>query len=305
MKRNQPRIFALIHALLFLIILPTVAAAAPGDFVGTWYLKAIETEGTAMNPASLGLDDMVMVLEEGNIALMQAAGQEDERGTWSIVDGQVIIESGGSEAMAMLTDHRLTMEQDGVKLIFSKEKAEAVANIQPTGLEGLSLIELMQWLTAANIDMNTRDRAGDTPLYRIDNEHFVSEEDVAALLNVLTVRRALQQVAGFRRGPAPTAEAARDFLIRELLLAAKARELGYTDLEKDVRSYIQEGWLQQEPPMPDASDTKALVQQGLMRARLWRNDLLSAQDTQLPFKDSVLLIDALVEELYEQFISLE
>ena len=207
--------------------------------------------------------------------------------------------------MAMLTDHRLTMEQDGVKLIFSKEKAEAVANIQPTGLEGLSLIELMQRLTVANIDMNTRDRAGDTPLYRIDNEHFVSEEDVAALLNVLTVRRALQQVAGFRRGPAPTVETAGDLLIRELLLAAKARELGYTDLEKDVRSYIQEGWLQQEPPMPDASDTKALVQQGLMRARLWRNDLLSAQDTQLPFKDSVLLIDALVEELYEQFISLE
>ena len=168
------------------------------------------------------------------------------------------------------------------------------------GLEGLSRIELMRRLSVANIDMNTRDRSGDTPLYRIDGERFVSEEDVAALLHVLTIRRALRQTVGFGGGPPPAAEAARDFLIRELLLTAEARELGYSDLEKDVRFYIQEGWLQPEPPTPDASDTEALVRQGLMRAWLWRFGLPSAQDTQLPFKDSVPLIDALVAKLYEQ-----
>ena len=159
----------------------------------------------------------------------------------------------------------------------------------------------MQRLAAVNIEMNTRDRSGDTALYRIDDEAFVSEEDVAALLDVLTVRHALQKVVVFGRGVPPTAEAARDFLIREMLLTAKARELGYGDLEEDVGFYIREGWLQPEPPAPDASDTEALVRRGLMRARLWRIDLMSAQDTPLPFAASVPLIDALVDELYAQF----
>ena len=169
-----------------------------------------------------------------------------------------------------------------------------------------SFVTLLQRLTQANIDMMNRDRSGDTPLYKIDDTRFVSEEDVAALVEVLAVRNAVQQS---RNGGASLLQAllfaeaeqtARDFLVQELLLTVKAEELGITDIQSDAIYYIQQGWLEPEPPTPDASDTDTLVRQGLVRAQLWRSSLMSAEDTALPYQRSVPRINAVVAQLYTQ-----
>ena len=193
-----------------------------------------------------------------------------------------------------------------VAIPFSAARAQDAAPVQASDLAGLSLIELTQRLTGEIIDMRSRDRSGDTPIYRIDDALFVSEEDVAALLNVLIVRTALKKQAGFGAKGAlaqPTEERARDFLVHEMLLTAKAQAFGYDAdaLREDVLHYMREGWLSPEPPTPDASDVETLVKQGLMRVQLLRNDLTSAQDSDLPYAGSAPLIDALVEELRAEF----
>ncbi len=164
-----------------------------------------------------------------------------------------------------------------------------------------TMIELMQQLSKANSDMWTRDRAGDMPIYQIDADRFVSEEDITALMNVLAARHALQMTMN-TGNKLPSEEDARYLLIGELLLTAEADALGL-DIKRDLMYYQKEGWLEPEPPTPDASDTESLVRQGLIRIQLRRNDLTSAQDTKLPYQGSVPLIDALVETLYAKYPS--
>jgi len=180
------------------------------------------------------------------------------------------------------------------------EDAEGAAS-----LEGLSFIELVMLNQRTFDEMSGRDRSGDMPLYQIDDALFVSEEDVAALHRILTVRRALQESMANKdeyilEGFVPkTEEAILAFLVRHMLLSAEAQSMGYSreDLQQDLMRYMREGWLQPELPVPDASDALALLQQGLMRSELWRQQLSSGQDMELPYQGSVALIDALLEDL--------
>ena len=173
------------------------------------------------------------------------------------------------------------------------------------GLEGLSFIELKSLNTRTYMEMSNRNRTGDTKLYQIDDSLFVSKEDVVALLGVLTVRAALQESmankdANVLEGFAlKTEEDILTFLVREMLLIAEAQLLGYDreDLTKDLMWYMQEGWLQPEPPAPDASDAMTLIRHGLMRAELWRRQLSSGEDMELLYQESVSMIDALLDVL--------
>lgn len=184
-----------------------------------------------------------------------------------------------------------------VALLFSLSLCQGAA----AGEKQPTLIELMQQLTQANADMLARDRAGDTPVYRIDADRFVSEEDIAALTHVLTVRSALLKATN-TGGTLPDEAEIRQRLVSELLLTAEADALGL-DVRKELAAYRRDGWLKPEPPTPDASDTAALALQGLIRIGLWRGDLTSGTDTTLPYQGSVPLIDALVETLYAKYPS--
>lgn len=187
-----------------------------------------------------------------------------------------------------------------------------------------TFIELTQQLARANQEMYGRDRTDDTPIYQIDEQNFVSEQDVQALVNVLTARRELAQSAtGSPTGNAgidalleaiakglhgeaieSDEDFAKEFLIGELLLRTEAAELGIDDLDKSVMRYIKEGWLEPEPPTPNASDTEALLTQGWVRLQLMRNDLMGSTTTKSPYENSAALIAELIETLKQKYPSM-
>ncbi len=188
-----------------------------------------------------------------------------------------------------------------VLLIFSLCAGSAAG--EAGGEEKPTLIELYIQLKDVNTAMWTRDRTGDTPVYQIDAERFVSEEDIAALMNVLAVRHALQMTTGMYTGKKPPSEEeVRYFLVSELLLTAEADAL-HIDGWQEYMYYYREGWREPEPPTPDATDTEVLVRQGMIRTNLRRSDMTSGQDTRLPYQSSAALIDALVEKLSVKYPS--
>ena len=169
-----------------------------------------------------------------------------------------------------------------------------------------TMIELMQMLSGAVQDMNARDRAGDTPIYQIDAERFVSEQDIEALLGVLEVRKALQQAQKMDEHIIePDADFAESFLVSEMLLRAEADALGMEDLDKSVKWYMKDGWLLSEPETPDASDTEALIRQGWIRLQLTRMSLMSAQNMETPYEASAGRINELVESLKLKYPSIQ
>lgn len=99
-------------------------ALEPGDVLGAWYLNGMEAEGFSVSPSALGMD-ITLVLNEDNTAAMQMPGQEDAAGTWAIADGQLVVTVDGDGLALSLVDGDLVAEEDGMKMIFGKEKVDA------------------------------------------------------------------------------------------------------------------------------------------------------------------------------------
>jgi len=112
------------------------AALDAAGIVGSWYLNVLETEGVALDPATIGLD-MVMVFNEDHTALPFVDGQPaDQFGRWVIVDGKVHAsadenEIANEDGMVFTpVGGNLVVEENGMKMIFGREKAGA----EPTGV---------------------------------------------------------------------------------------------------------------------------------------------------------------------------
>lgn len=158
-------------------------------------------------------------------------------------------------------------------------------------------------------DMTLRDRSGDTPIYRIDDARFVSQEDLAALLNVLALRYKLMRSMGAGSGvtEAELAElkkavepSALKLLISELLLNAKADSLGVTDILGTANRWQRR---EPDPNLTGKMDAKALVRLGLARILLWRGVLADAMNAPLPYESAAPQIAALVKELLAEYPS--
>ena len=117
----------LILTLVFALLCVGTGVADAGGVVGTWYLNAVEMNGASINPSVMGME-MTIVLHEGGSADMQMTGDDDTVGTWTVEGETVTIDDGISPAAFTLEGDTLVMAQEGVgKMIFGKEKAEAVA----------------------------------------------------------------------------------------------------------------------------------------------------------------------------------
>jgi len=108
------------------------SALEPSDIVGSWYLNVVKTdEGADLDPVVVGLD-MVMVFNEDYTAIPIMDGQPaDQFGTWAIVNGKVLasanenaVENGDGMVFTPV-DGNLVVEQSGMTMIFSREKAGA------------------------------------------------------------------------------------------------------------------------------------------------------------------------------------
>lgn len=127
-------------------------AFASSEVAGTWYLNNMEMEGMSIAPASMGME-MTITLNEDNTALIQISGEEDETGTWTLEGDQVSITSGEETLSLTLSEGALTVEEDGMKMIFGQEKVEAEAFVAAPVRTGVALEDFDGVWSATTLDM--------------------------------------------------------------------------------------------------------------------------------------------------------
>ncbi len=207
------------------------------------------------------------------------------------------------------------------------------ADVAPTPVPLLPpVIELSREAHRLAGEMAKRDRSGDTPIYRIDEQRFVSQQDVEDHLGIMRVGVELKKLAGESAWKIvkPTEGYVEDLLVRRLLLQAEADALGLGEdgLEAAYKAYLRYGWQQDlgfdlgeaiaksdgkldmdelkrqiEAQMnapssaPDAPTAETLVLEGWVRVQLAMNDLMSSSTSELPYTNHQQLIDDLIEQL--------
>ena len=66
-----------------------------------------------------------MTLGENNMAVIQMTGEEDATGTWALTDGLVVVSANETDRVFALAGGNLSAEEDGMQMVFGREKAEA------------------------------------------------------------------------------------------------------------------------------------------------------------------------------------
>lgn len=107
--------------LIFLLLFCTFAFATTIDYTGVWYLVSVETEGTVLNPADLGME-MSFTLNEDGTAFISQTEEEDLTATWT-ADGTTITIAAEDEPVTfILTDDGLLVGGDeDLQMTFGRE----------------------------------------------------------------------------------------------------------------------------------------------------------------------------------------
>lgn len=101
-------------------------AAARAAYADVWVLTDAEAGGVPVDTAALGLE-MSITLSEAGMCVLNALGTE-ETGIWMPVENGIVISDSETTDTLVLENGKLVMEQDGVKLIFTRQsEAEAEA----------------------------------------------------------------------------------------------------------------------------------------------------------------------------------
>ena len=95
---------------------PVGEAGAP--FLGEWYGTTMEMEGMSLSFSDMGMVINLTFHEDGTAELYD--GEESVTSSWSVVDGAAIVD--GSSCI-LLDDGTLCVEEDGAKLIFTRDGA--------------------------------------------------------------------------------------------------------------------------------------------------------------------------------------
>ena len=93
---------------------PVGEAGAP--FLGAWTGATIEMDGSTFNLSDFGMEMVMTFHEDGTVELFD--GEETSSGTWKVEDGAAIVDG---MACIILDDGTLCTEEDGAKLIFTRE----------------------------------------------------------------------------------------------------------------------------------------------------------------------------------------
>ena len=103
---------------------PAVASAIPAEYTGMWYGVSMTMEGATYQMADMGLE-MTLEIHAGGTFTIITDGEADT-GVCAVENGAVIVDG----LPTSLADGQLTVEQDGVLMVFGREKPEA-AEIAP------------------------------------------------------------------------------------------------------------------------------------------------------------------------------
>lgn len=152
------------------MMLGCVAFAESVDYTGTWVLTGVEIPGVSMGPSMLAMSGMeiTMTLNADGTAVLTAAGEE-EVGNWTATEtGVSLTDASGVTDALVYQDEMLVMEQDGARMMFTREGAApaivedaepvAQANVDPASFEG-------QWLLSKVSMMGMNFSAEDLGMY--------------------------------------------------------------------------------------------------------------------------------------------
>ena len=119
---------------------PAQPVGAEGEpFLGEWIGASMEMEGMALSFSEMGMVMNLTFHMDGTVELYD--GEESTMTSWSVVDGAAIVD--GSSCV-LLEDDTLCVEEDGAKLIFTRDGTPAVSTItepevnEPIGNEPVS-----------------------------------------------------------------------------------------------------------------------------------------------------------------------
>ncbi|MDO5322408.1 MAG: leucine-rich repeat domain-containing protein, partial [Clostridia bacterium] len=120
---------------------PVGEAGAP--FLGEWYGVRMEMEGMALSFSEMGMVMNLTFHEDGTAEMYD--GEESVTSSWSVEDGAAIVDG---LSCILLDDGTLCVEEDGAKLIFTREGAEIASGTaepetepaQPVDAEGASFL---------------------------------------------------------------------------------------------------------------------------------------------------------------------
>ena len=102
---------------------PETEAAQPvsaegAAFLGEWYGTTMEMEGMSLSFSDMGMVMNLTFHEDGTAEMYD--GEESVTSAWSVVDGAAIVDGSN---FILLDDGTLCVEEDGAKLIFSRDGA--------------------------------------------------------------------------------------------------------------------------------------------------------------------------------------
>lgn len=111
------KLLTLLAALLMLVGCAALAEETM-DYVGYWEMSGVELAGTSYDPTALGLTASITFYDDGTCD-MEMMGEITE-GTWVATEtGVETTDSAGVVDAMTYADGTLTVEQDGMKLIFT------------------------------------------------------------------------------------------------------------------------------------------------------------------------------------------
>lgn len=107
---------------------PVGEAGAP--FVGSWYCTQMEIEGTALDPAAMGLEILLTLCADGTVEMTM--DDETDYGTWTVQDGAAVVDG---MALTAGEDGTLCMDDGESKMIFTSAEGYTPSAPEPAGAE--------------------------------------------------------------------------------------------------------------------------------------------------------------------------
>ena len=98
---------------------PIATASIPAEYFGTWYGVSMTMDGATYSLAEMGMEMVLDIKEDGT--LTRTVNGEAETAACAVENGVVIVDG----IPATLEDGQMTIHEDGILMVFGREKASA------------------------------------------------------------------------------------------------------------------------------------------------------------------------------------
>ena len=131
------KLFALMTVLVMLLCSAAIAETA--EITGEWYMTEMNMEGMSINPATMGMDIMMVLNEDGTATLTSVTGEDEpqvQEAAWKQEESGIVLTIEEETTTLTLEDGSLKMALDENNYyLFAREKAEAAPLPTPVAAE--------------------------------------------------------------------------------------------------------------------------------------------------------------------------